>query len=119
MTELQDVLQASAKLYAMLGDISKIEDRDEFIEDINAKLDDRNDKIELLKKAGFKYDEQDKAHVTLFELDKGIMSRLQLVLDAIKRDLKDVQNSKKNEQQYSNPYGHVQAMDGMYYDKKK
>ncbi len=37
----------------------------------------------------------------------------------LQKDMKNLQNAKKNEQQYANPYGHVQVMDGMYYDKKK
>ncbi|HEY4624082.1 MAG TPA: flagellar protein FliT, partial [Solibacillus sp.] len=32
--------------------------------------------------------------------------------------LKDLQNAKKNEKQYLNPYSSVQVMDGRYYDKK-
>lgn len=119
MNELQDVLQISAKLYALLGEKKSSEDREIFIEEINSLLDERNEKITALKNVGFEFNTSEKSHTMLYELDQGIKERLQLVMQSVKDDLKNVQSSKKNEKQYSNPYGHVQVMDGMYYDKKK
>lgn len=117
MNELQEVLQISAKLYSLLGESN--ENRDELIEEVNEKLTIRGQKITLLKQAGFQFDNNNKTHMMLYELDKGIQERLQLAMNHIKGDLKQVQIAKKNEKQYTNPYGHVQIMDGMYYDKKK
>lgn len=117
--EIQALLQISASLYAQLGEIPAGDVRDEYIEELNTKLDTRSQVIEQLLKDGFEYNSAEKSHVMLFELDKGIKERLQNVMIDIKKDLKELQNAKKNEQQYMNPYGHVQTMDGMYYDKKK
>lgn len=119
MDQIQDLLQVSAKLYAQLADIPKGEERDYYVEEINSKLDERGQIIESLREVGFEYDASNKAHITLFELDKGIRERLQSVMNTVKHDLKELQNAKKNEQQYMNPYSHVQVMDGMYYDRKK
>ena len=119
MDLIQDLLQVSAKLYAQLADIPKGEERDRYVEEINSKLDERGGIMESLLEVGFEYDASNKAHVMLFELDKGIRERIQLVMNAVKYDLKELQNAKKNEQQYMNPYSHVQVMDGMYYDRKK
>lgn len=119
MNEIQDVLQVSAKLYAYLAEIPSSEHRDQYIEEIHRKLDERSQVITALQQAGFQYDELSKTHKMLVDLDKGIQERLQFVMEAIKLDLKDLQNTKKNESQYRNPYASVQVMDGRYYDRKK
>lgn len=117
--QLQAVLQISAKLYDKLTNIPKEDAREEFIEEIEAMLDERDMLTKQLIEVGFVYDQTNKLHRTLFELDKGIRERLHRILVSIKKDMKDLQTTKKSDQQYMNPYGHVQTMDGMYYDKKK
>ena len=117
--QLQDLLRVSAKLFEQLSVIPKGEERDAYIEDINQKLDARGSIIETLRQLSFQMDTANKLHVTLGELDKGIRERLEKVMSEIKHDMKDVQNSRKNDKQYSNPYADVRVMDGMYYDRKK
>lgn len=119
MEQLQQLLQISAKLYEKLVKDPEESVRDEFIAEIHTLLDQRAELMEQVARLGFSYKADDKTHRTLFELDKGIRSRLERVMSAIKEDMKNLQSAKKNEQQYTNPYGHVQVMDGMYYDKKK
>lgn len=119
MNELQEVLQISAKLYTLLGEHPPIDDRDSYVEDINNLLDLRGQKVEALKITSFTFNKSEKSHVMLYELDKGIQERLLLIMGKVKEDLRTVQQSKKQEQQYSNPYSHLQTIDGMYYDKKK
>ncbi|MER1999484.1 MAG: flagellar protein FliT [Lysinibacillus sp.] len=116
---VQQFLQISAKLFQHLTTIPKSDDRDDYIEKIHELLDERGEIIEQLRAANFSFDSNNQAHKTLAELDKGINERLQKTLEAIKFDMKELNKQKKNEQQYTNPYGHVQLMDGMYYDKKK
>lgn len=118
-TEIQALLQVSASLYAQLGDMPDSESRDAYIEEINLKLETRAKAINQLLQQGFTFNAEEKSHSMLYELDRGIKERLQNVMTDIKQDLKELQNAKKTEQQYSNPYAHVQTMDGMYYDKKK
>lgn len=115
----KQLLQVSAKLYQLLSDIPKGEERDDYIENIHQLLDARGEIIDSLKRQGFQIQPELKDHSMLMQLDEGIRKRLQLVMDAVKKDLKDLQNVKKHEKQYSNPYASVQVMDGMYYDKKK
>lgn len=117
--EIQQLLQISANLYAKLAENPAKELRDDYIEEVNDLLDTRSKVIEQLIEQGFEYNSTEKSHAMLFELDKGIRERLQNVMIDIKKNLKELQNAKKNEQQYTNPYGHVQTMDGMYYDRKK
>lgn len=117
--QLQQLLQVSAKLYEQLAQPVKGEDRDSFIEGIHEKLDQRGDLMIALKEQGFQFDEHNRLHWTLVELDRGINERLQTVLSKIKDDLRELRVAKAQEQRYTNPYSNVQTMDGRYYDRKK
>ncbi|AWE06406.1 flagellar protein FliT [Lysinibacillus sp. 2017] len=117
--QLQELLQISAKLYEKLAENPNESVRDEFIEEVNSLLDQRGLIVKSVYESGFTFDKTIKIHQTLFELDKGIRERLERILKSIKMDMRELHTSKKSDQQYLNPYGHVQVMDGMYYDKKK
>ncbi|MEC1305728.1 MULTISPECIES: flagellar assembly protein FliT [Lysinibacillus] len=118
MQPIDQLLQASASLFKHLGEIPKGEDRDEYIDTINSMLDKRGLIVDGLMKDGFQFDEQNRIHRTLFELDSGIKERLAAVMSAVKQDMANLQKTKKSEEQYFNPYSNVRVMDGMYYDKK-
>ncbi len=118
MQLIEQLLQVSANLFKLLGDIPKGEERDEYIDNINSMLDRRGKIIEDLVQEGFKFDEQNRIHRTLLELDNGIKERLAAVMGAVKQDMANLQKTKKSEEQYFNPYSNVRVMDGMYYDKK-
>ncbi|MGN7116376.1 flagellar protein FliT [Lysinibacillus odysseyi] len=119
MEMIKQVLQTSAKLYQHLTNLPIEEQRDEYIEKIHLLLDERGLLIEEMQKGGFQVDLENKSHKMLVELDKGIRERLNKVMKLIQEDLKDLQNAKRNEQQYRNPYASVQVMDGRYFDNKK
>ncbi|MEK9197502.1 flagellar protein FliT [Ureibacillus sp. 179-F W5.1 NHS] len=119
MDNTQQLLQISAKLLKHLTNIPKGEERSEFIDEINDMLDERGTIVEKLRQEGFQMDPTNKLHTTLVELDSGIRARLDDTMKLVKQDMKDLQQSKKHEKQYMNPYASVQVMDGMYYDKKK
>lgn len=118
MQQIDQLLQTSANLFKHLGETPKGEDRDEYIDTINNMLDKRGLIIDKLMNDGFQFDEQNRIHRTLLELDNGIKERLADVMDAVKQDMANLQKTKKSEQQYYNPYSNVRVMDGMYYDKK-
>ena len=118
MQPIKQLLQVSARIYETLGDMPINEERDAYIEHIHQLLDERKASIETVVQEGFRFDEQNRTHCILKELDKGIQERLTKVMELIKQDLANLQKSKKNEAQYYNPYANVRVMDGMYYDKK-
>ena len=118
MDYTQQLLQVSAKLYQHLTDIPSEESRDVYIEQINNLLDERGVIIDTLQQNGFHIESGNKLHGMLVELDNGIRERLEKVMKVIQQDLKDLQNAKKNEKQYLNPYSEIAVMDGRYYDKK-
>lgn len=118
MQLIDQLLQMSANLFKLLGDTPKGEERDEYIDNINSMLDKRGKIIEDLVQEGFRFDEQNRIHRTLLELDNGIKGRLAAVMSAVKQDMANLQKTKKSEGQYFDPYSNVRVMDGMYYDKK-
>lgn len=118
MQRIDQLLQVSANLFKILSDIPDGQERDEYIDKINSMLDKRGTIIGGLVQEGFCFDEQNRIHRTLLELDNGIKERLAAVMSAIKQDMANLQKTKKSEQQYFNPYSNVRVMDGMYYDKK-
>lgn len=118
MDLFEQLLQDSAKLYQLLTNIPKGEERDEYISQVNVLLDNRGKIIESLQKENLLLNRNDKSHATLIELDKAIGERLNHVLLVIKDDLRNLNQTKKSEQRYLNPYSNVGVMDGKYYDKK-
>ena len=40
-------------------------------------------------------------------------------MNVVKGDLKDLQQKKRHETSYTNPYAATQTLDGMYFDNKK
>lgn len=119
MSTVDHYLQTSAQLFKLLTTIPPSDERLDYIESINELLDKRGIYVDQLKSEGFQYNAEDKMHQTLYELDKGIKERLHLVMDAIKNDMKDLQNTKKHESQYIDPYKDVRVIEGRYFDNKK
>lgn len=116
---LNELLQKSAQLLKVLVEIAEQKERPENLDKITTLLDERGVIIEKIKQGGFRYDESNKMHTTLFELDKGIREKLDIIMQSIKDDIKDVQKSKKFERQYIDPYGDVRHLNARYYDGKK
>ncbi|MFB5085867.1 flagellar protein FliT [Psychrobacillus sp. PGGUH221] len=116
MGEVENFLAASEKLYAHLAKNPSENERTEFIEQVNELLDARGEAIHALAETDLS---TNSLYTHLVELDRGINDRLQKIMDAVKGDLKDLQQKKRHEGSYSNPYAATQTIDGMYFDNKK
>ncbi len=95
MQPTEQLLQVSANLYKLLGEIPNSEERDSYIDNINVMLDKRGIIIKRLQEENFKFDAQNRVHNTLLELDKGIKQRLAVVMDAVKQDMANLQKNEK------------------------
>lgn len=119
MGPVEKLLSISAQLYEHLAVIPEGEERDSYIGKIEELLEVRGRLLEEVMVSDSVSLEGHQLTFHLIEIDQGIQSRLQKVMTAIKIDMKNLQQSKKSEQTYLNPYSNVRVMDGMYYDGKK
>lgn len=119
MDKQQQLLQLSAKIFQLLETIPNGDERDEFLEEIDRLLEERGQILEALRNENVRFEKENKVHGMLIELDKGIRDRLDLVMQAVKKDMKNLQVAKQKEKEYINPYSSVRVLDGKYYDKKK
>lgn len=102
-----------------MENIPKSDQRDDFLEKIDILLDERGQILETLRVENYRFNKDNKVHKILLDLDTGIRKRLDLIMQEIKDDMKQLKTIKQKEQQYLNPYSSVRVMDGKYYDKKK
>lgn len=119
MNNQQQLLQLSAKLFQLLETNPNGDERDAFLEEVDRLLEQRGQVLEALRDENYQLDKENKVHGLLIELDKGIRDRLDLVMQAVKKDMKNLQMAKQKEKEYINPYSSVHVLDGKYYDKKK
>ena len=119
MGPVEKLLATSAQLYEHLTVIPDGDERDSYIEKIEGLLEKRGQHLEEVMASDSVSLDGHQLTPHLIKLDQGIQSRLQKVMTAIKIDMKNLQQSKKSEQTYLNPYSNVRIMDGMYYDGKK
>jgi len=116
MAEVDQFLHVSEKLLSHLESLPSDEERTEFIYQINVLLDAREEAIQRLDKTTIS---KHSSYNHLLELDKSINERLEKVMSVVKGDLKDLQQKKRHETSYTNPYAATQTLDGMYFDNKK
>lgn len=116
MGEVEQFLATSEKLLSHLETTPTEEERTEFINQINFLLDARE---ETIQKLDTKTISTHPSFHHLLELDKSINVSLEKVMDIVKGDLKDLQQKKRHESSYTNPYAATQTLDGMYFDNKK
>lgn len=119
MGQVEDFLTASQNLYNHLLNTPTEENRDEHIEQINMLLDVREQSIEGISSKSTLDIKSHELYETLLKLDKGIVTELEKVMTSIKTDIKSLQQKKRHESSYTNPYAATQTMDGMYFDNKK
>jgi len=119
MGPVQKLLATSAQLYEHLTVIPEGDERDTYIEKIENLLDQRGRLLEEVMASNSVSLDGHQLTPHLLKLDRGIQARLEKVMIVIKTDIKNLQQSKKSEQSYFNPYADVGAMDGVYYDGKK
>lgn len=119
MGEVENFLTASVNLYKHLTNTPSEENRDEFIEQINSLLNVREQCIVEIKSNSSLDIKNHELYETLLKLDQGIVKELENVMILIKTDIKSLQQKKRHESSYTNPYAATQTMDGMYFDNKK
>lgn len=119
MGPVEKLLATSAQLYEHLTVIPDGDERDQYIEKIDEFLEKRGQLLEEVMSSNNVSLDGHQLTPHLIKLDAGIQGRLKKVMDTIKTDMRNLQQSKKSEQVYLNPYSNVSSVDGRYYDGKK
>lgn len=115
MNRVQELLDVTKQLSDHL-DNGINEERDEYIATIGRLLDRRQALIDALPKT---YTEEEKQlGKQIVMLNKNVDRHLKEQLLFLKSEIDKLQQNKRRQEQYSNPYKHA-AVDGMYFDKKK
>ena len=116
MASVEQFLAVSEELYNHLLKKTTDDERTEFIGEINELLDVRE---QVLKTIDVEEISKLSIYSKLIELDYGIKKELTTVMTLVKKDIKELQQKKRHEGSYTNPYAATQSIDGMYFDNKK
>lgn len=119
MGAVENLLTASKNLYSHLTNIPTEDKRDDYIEQINLLLDVREQSIKELTSIELSTLKNHELYESLLKLDRGIGTELEKIMTVIKTDIKSLQQKKRRESSYTNPYAATQSIDGMYFDNKK
>ena len=112
---MQAWYDVTKKLVELTNSTSE-DQRDEVIEGINSRLDER-DKLQSHISAPFTSEEQFFSK-ELLALESEVQKRLAAFSAKIRLDITDAQAKKDNMKSYVNPYGNM-GQDGAYYDTKQ
>lgn len=64
-------------------------------------------------------EEEKRTGAQIVEKNRVLQSKLNLLFSNLKQEMKQIQQKKKSNLTYINPYGHIRPADGMFLDSKK
>ncbi|MBM7570232.1 flagellar protein FliT [Aquibacillus albus] len=117
MNRMEQVYETTMELHQLLDGEKIKENRDGTIDSINKLLGKRSD---LLKGIEPPYTDQEKeVGQQVVQLDRVIQSKMGMLFQTIKSEIKTVKKQKQSNQKYKNPYQNLSNFDGMFLDSKK
>lgn len=117
MNRLQPIYDLTIELKNRLDEPISAKSREAVIIDLNRLLIKRGVEMENLS-APFSAEEQNLGE-KLVPINEAVQKKMQVMFNGLKTEMKQVKKQKKSNQSYTNPYRSVQAMDGMFMDRKK
>lgn len=115
MDVLADFIKKTKEIHKHFENEYKADERDRFIEELQQLLNERGQLLKELPDLSHLHQDLKKEFV---KLEREIQDQLANEKDKIKQDLKTLQQQKKQNDKYADPYGSISA-DGMFLDKKK
>ncbi|MRG84772.1 hypothetical protein [Salinibacillus xinjiangensis] len=116
MSAVKQLHEMTTEFFQLTTKRTEQNDRDQLLGDIMKYLDTRE---ELIKKVKSPYtDEETRLGKEIVSMDEQIQASLQDILTQLKGSMKQVQNQKRNNTKYMNPYQNVSTVDGMFFDKR-
>ncbi|RDW16523.1 flagellar protein FliT [Oceanobacillus arenosus] len=117
MNRLQPIYDLTVELKNLLDKPVSAKSREAVITDLNRLLIRRGVEMENLSPP-FSTEEQSLGE-KLVPINQAVQKKMQVMFSGLKTEMKQVKQQKKSNQSYTNPYRSVQAMDGMFMDRKK
>lgn len=115
MDSLAAFIKKTKEIHKHLEKVYKVDERDSFIEELQQLLNERGQLLKELPDLSHLHQDLKEEFV---KLERDIQHMLANEQSKIKQDLKTLQQQKKQNNKYADPYGSISA-DGMFLDKKK
>ncbi|HLR08884.1 MAG TPA: flagellar protein FliT [Bacillota bacterium] len=117
MNRLTALLEVTKQLEQVLDQPVNPQNRESIISAINTLVEKRS---ACIKKLVPPYTEDEKQlGRDIVQRNEWIQARMNTIFDELKQEMKQINKQKSSKQSYTNPYKHVQTMDGMFVDRKK
>jgi flagellar protein FliT len=116
MSAVKQLHDMTKRIYQKLTQSTQGKDREQLITEITSFLEERE---ELMKQVQPPYTEEELTlGKELVQMDQEIQGSLQELMTNLKSTMRQLQNQKRNNTKYRNPYQNVGTSDGMFFDKK-
>ncbi|RDW15672.1 flagellar protein FliT [Oceanobacillus chungangensis] len=117
MNRLESIYDLTLELKKLLDEPMTAKSREAVITDLNRILIKRGVEMENIN-APLSTEEQNLGK-KLVPINEAVQKKMQVMFTDLKTEMKQVKQQKKSNQSYINPYKSVQAVDGMFMDRKK
>ncbi|MFC4023848.1 flagellar protein FliT [Oceanobacillus longus] len=117
MNRVEPIYEITMKIKTLLEQDITAKSRESVIEELNDLILSRGMYMEKLKSPYT--EEEKKIGKELVLINNEIQKKMQILFADLKLEMRQVKKQKKSNQSYTNPYKHVQTMDGMFMDSKK
>ncbi|WP_138419462.1 flagellar protein FliT [Aquibacillus sediminis] len=117
MNRVQPFYQTTVELLELLQQDNKKAERDQLIEQINGLIEKRAEQMQQIQPPYS--DEEDQLGQQVVALNQQVQTKLDLLLNEVKQDVRTVKKQKNTNTKYTNPYKNLSNFDGMFLDSKK
>ncbi|MGJ9457619.1 flagellar protein FliT [Oceanobacillus sp. CF4.6] len=117
MNRAEPIYEITMKIKTLLEQDITAKSRESVIEELNNLILNRGVYMEKLKPPYL--EEEKKIGKELLLINNEIQKKMQILFAELKLEMRQVKKQKKSNQSYTNPYKHVQTIDGMFMDSKK
>ncbi|WP_217588532.1 flagellar protein FliT [Lentibacillus saliphilus] len=117
MGDIKALLNVTEELADLFEQPVTSKDRSKIIVDINRLIEARGHIMEMIKPPFTEEEKQIGEQVVM--LNNVIKYEMDQLFAELKTEMKQMKQLKRSNQSYTNPYQHVNTMDGMFMDSKK
>lgn len=116
MSKLEEMIVHTKQLHQLFIDKHQVTDREQVIQDIHVLLDRRAEILPYIGKPMTEVEKKQAAELT--QLNEHVKHQMDEFFQQLKKEIQTNKLQKKSNRSYTNPYKHVQVVDGMFVDQK-